>query len=65
MTFDANYLVRILSQFKSVEEVRNIIVRNQGGRRIILGDVASVYRGTKDREVIARLNGKESVELAI
>ena len=24
-----------------------------------------VYRGTKDREVIARLNGKESVELAI
>ena len=25
----------------------------------------NVYRGTKDREVIARLNGKESVELAI
>ena len=24
-----------------------------------------VYRGTKDREIIARLNGKESVELAI
>jgi HAE1 family hydrophobic/amphiphilic exporter-1 len=62
---DANYLVRILSQFKSVEEIRNIIVRNQGGRRILLGDVANVYRGTKDREVIARLNGKESVELAI
>ena len=62
---DANYLVRILSQFKSVDEIRNIIVRNQGGRRIVLGDVAHVYRGTKDREVIARLNGKESVELAI
>ena len=62
---DANYLVRILSQFRSVEEIRNIIVRNQGGRRIVLSDVASVYRGTKDREVIARLNGKESVELAI
>ncbi|HYI93184.1 MAG TPA: efflux RND transporter permease subunit, partial [Bryobacteraceae bacterium] len=62
---DANYLVRILSQFKSVEEISNIIVRNQGGRRIILSDVAHVYRGTKDREIIARLNGKESVELAI
>ncbi|HYP04897.1 MAG TPA: efflux RND transporter permease subunit, partial [Bryobacteraceae bacterium] len=62
---DANYLVRILSQFKSVEEVRNIIIRNRDGRRIVLGDIANVYRGTKDREVIARLNGKESVELAI
>ena len=62
---DANYLVRILSQFRSVEEISNIIVRNQGGRRIVLSDVALVYRGTKDREVIARLNGKESVELAI
>ena len=62
---DANYLVRILSQFKSVEEISNIIVRNQGGRRVVLSDVAHVYRGTKDREIIARLNGKESVELAI
>ena len=62
---DANYLVRILSQFRSVEEIRGIIVRNQGGRRIVLADVAEVYRGTKDRDVIARLNGKESVELAI
>lgn len=62
---DANYLVRILNQFQSVEEIRDIIVRNQNGRRIVLGDVAAVYRGTKDREVIARLNGKESVELAI
>ena len=62
---DANYLVRILSQFRSVEEIRNIIIRNENGHRVLLGDVAYVYRGTKDREVIARLNGKESVELAI
>ncbi|MBI2689327.1 MAG: efflux RND transporter permease subunit [Acidobacteria bacterium] len=62
---DANYLVRILSQFRSVEEIRNIVIRNQDGRRIVLGDVALVERGTKDREIIARLDGKESVELAI
>jgi len=62
---DANYLVRILSQFRSVEEIRNIVIRNQNGRRIVLGDVAYVDRGTKEREIIARLDGKESVELAI
>ncbi|MEX2262966.1 MAG: efflux RND transporter permease subunit [Bryobacteraceae bacterium] len=62
---DSNYLVRILNQFQSVEEIRNIIIRNQDGRKVILGDFADVHRGAKDREVIARLNGKESVELAI
>ena len=62
---DSNYVVRILNQFQSVDEIRNIIIRNQDGRKVILGDFADVHRGSKDREVIARLNGKESVELAI
>ncbi len=62
---DANYLVRMLNQFRSVDEIRQIIIRNQSGRKIVLGDVARVWRGAKDREVIARLNGKESVEMAI
>ncbi len=62
---DSNYLVRMLNQFGSVDEIRNIIIRNQNGRRIVLGDVAKVWRGSKEREVIARINGKESVEIAI
>ncbi|RPJ52910.1 MAG: efflux RND transporter permease subunit, partial [Acidobacteria bacterium] len=62
---DSNYLVRMLNQFGSVDEIRNIIIRNQNGRRVVLGDVAKVWRGSKEREVIARINGKESVEIAI
>lgn len=62
---DANYLVRMLNQFRSVEEIQQIIIRQQGGRKVVLGEVAKVWRGSKDREVIARLNGKESVEMAI
>ena len=62
---DANYLVRILNQFKSVEEIQQIIIRNQAGRKVVLGDFAQVWRGSKDREIITRLNGKESVEMAI
>jgi hydrophobic/amphiphilic exporter-1 (mainly G- bacteria), HAE1 family len=61
---DANYLVRMLNQFKSVDEIRAIIIRDQGGRKVILGDVAKVFRGAKEREIIARLHGKESVEMA-
>ncbi|GAB4112709.1 MAG: efflux RND transporter permease subunit [Acidobacteriota bacterium] len=62
---DANYLVRMLNQFRSVEEIRNLALRNQNGRKIVLGEVAKVWRGTKDREIIARLDGKESVEMAV
>ncbi len=62
---DANYLVRVLNQFRTVEEIKGIVIRDTGGRRIVLGDVARVWRGAKDREIIARLNGNESVEMAI
>ena len=62
---DANYLVRMLNEFRSVEEIRAMILRDREGRAIALEDVAKVWRGTKDRQIIARLNGNESVELAI
>ncbi len=62
---DANYMVRMLNQFRDVEEIRGIVVRDQAGRKVVLGDVAKVWRGAKDREIIARINGKESVEMAI
>ena len=62
---DANYMVRMLNEFRSVEEIQRIIVRERDGRRIALGDVARVWRGTKERDIVARLDGKESVELGI
>ncbi len=62
---DANYLVRMLNQFRSVQEIEQIVIRSQGGKRIVLSDVAKVWRGARERTVIARLNGRDSVELAV
>jgi len=62
---DANYLVRMLNQFRTVEEIRGIVIRDLEGRKVLLSDVARVWRGTKDREIIARLDGRESVEMAV
>ena len=62
---DANYLVRMLNQFQTVDEIKRIAIRDESGRRILLEDVATVWRGTKDREIVARLDGKESVEMAV
>lgn len=62
---DSSYLVRTLNEFKSLEEMERIVIRETAGRRVLLSDIARVYRGAKDREVIARINGEESVEMAV
>ncbi len=62
---DASYLVRMLNEFRTVEEISRIVLRDQQGKPVLLGDVAKVWRGVKDRGVITRFNGEESVELAV
>ena len=59
------FLVRTLNEFTSVQEMADAIVANPGGKPVYLRDVASVTSGYKDREAITRLDGRESVELAV
>ncbi len=62
---DMNYMVRMVNEFRSVDEVRGIVVADNGGRQILMRDVAQIWRGSKEREIIARYNGGESVEMAV
>lgn len=62
---DAEYLVRTLNEFQSVEEIGDIVVGERDGAVITLTDVGRVLRGHRERLVITRINGEESVELAI
>jgi HAE1 family hydrophobic/amphiphilic exporter-1 len=59
------YLVRTINEFETVEEFADAIVANVAGRPVYLRDVATVTRGHKEREAITRINGRESVELAV
>ena len=59
------YLVRTLNQFRSVEEIANIIVGGRESTPVYLRDVATVRHGYKEREAITRLNGLEAVEVAV
>ncbi len=59
------FLVRTINEFKSVDEFSDAIIATPEGRPIYLRDIAQVKRGYKDREAITRVNGKESVELAV
>jgi hydrophobic/amphiphilic exporter-1 (mainly G- bacteria), HAE1 family len=62
---EARYLVRARNEFVSLEDVRNTVILSDGERRVLLGDVAEVNRGHKEREVVTRFGGQEAVELAV
>jgi HAE1 family hydrophobic/amphiphilic exporter-1 len=59
------FLVRTLSQFKTVSEIGDVIVARRGAANVLLRDIGHVYSGYKDRTVITKLNGKEVIELAV
>ncbi len=59
------YIVRTLNEFKEVAEINDVVIGNWNGREIKIGDVADVKRTNKEREIITRINGEESVEIEI
>ncbi|UCC40957.1 MAG: efflux RND transporter permease subunit [Candidatus Aminicenantes bacterium] len=62
---DSQFLVRTVNQFKTVEEIKDIIIEKRGDFWITLGSIADVFRGYKERKVISRINGRECIEAAI
>lgn len=61
----SEFLLRTENEFRDIDDIGNTIVSQQDGRRIVLGDLGSITRGYREREVITRINGKEAVEVAI
>ena len=59
------YVVRTLNQFRSLEEIEGLPIKTINRQVIKLGDLAVVKRAHKDRDVIQRVGGEESVEIAI
>ena len=62
---DRQFLIRTLNEYDSIEEIRDLIVTEQEGRKVRLRDIALVFRGAREREEITRVDGQEAVELAI
>ena len=62
---EAKYLVRTLNEFQDITEMQDVIVAQRTGVPIRVRDIGTVYSGFKERDIITRINGQESVELAI
>ena len=56
--------MRTVNQFGNLEEMRNLLIKVDGGVPVRLRDVAEV-RGRKEREGIVRVGGHEAIELAV
>ena len=62
---DSQFLIRTVNEFESVEEIADLIVQQDENGIVRLRDVAVVRMGTKEREEITRVDGKECVEIAL
>jgi len=62
---DSQFLIRTINEFQDVQEIADLIIRQNDNAAVRLGDVAKVYWGSKEREEITRVGGAESVEISI
>lgn len=57
--------VRTVGKYKSVDDIKNVIVANQEGRLIKLSDVANVVDSFGEQRSLVRTNGVPSVMVAV
>jgi len=62
---NSQYLVRTVNEFQTVKEIGDLILQQTESALVRLKDVATVTMAAKDREEITRVNGRESVEIAV
>ncbi len=55
----------VKAEFKSVEEIKNLVINSPTGAKLYLKDLAEVKDGTKEQESYARLEGKNVITLNV
>jgi HAE1 family hydrophobic/amphiphilic exporter-1 len=62
---ETEYIVRTLNEFRSVNEIGNIIIARKQDVTVRLKDIAEVSYSHKERKVITRVNKLESIEVNV
>ena len=57
--------VSIRGDFKSIEQIKNILVASQSGAQVYLKDIAEVRMGHKEQESYSRLNSRNVISLNV
>jgi HAE1 family hydrophobic/amphiphilic exporter-1 len=61
----AEYMVRTLNEYENLDEISDTIVTRIGDRNVRVKDLGRVIRTQKDREIMTRTDGSESVQIDI
>jgi len=61
----SEYMVRTLNEYEDLDQIRNTVIRRIEGKQVRVRDLGEVIRSNKDREIITRTNGHESVQIDI
>ena len=62
----AEFLIRTVGEFETVDEIKNVIVRmDENGRAIRIGNVATVIDTLEEQVTIGKLNGDKAVNVNI
>ena len=61
----AEYMVRTINEYERLDEIADTVVVRQDGREIRVRDLGEVVYGQRDREMLTRTNGGESVQIDI
>jgi len=58
-------IARTTGEYKSLDEIRNVLLTRRGQAKVLLSDIADVADAHEETRVITRLDGKPCVKLSI
>jgi len=64
-TRESSMLVRLAGKYRTVEEMRNLVVSSKNGIQIRLGEIADVQDSQKEVEKISRVDQKSAIAIQI
>jgi multidrug efflux pump len=64
-TYGSRRTIRVAGQFKSPDEIRNIMIKSSSGAIVYVKDVAEVKDSFKEQESFSRINGKNVITLNV
>jgi HAE1 family hydrophobic/amphiphilic exporter-1 len=59
------YMVRTLNEFEDLQQIENTVIRRNEGREVRLKDIGRVVRAHREREIVTRTDGAESVQIDV
>ncbi|MGB6084882.1 efflux RND transporter permease subunit [Moheibacter sp.] len=64
-TRENSTLIRLSGKYKTIDELRNLVISSQNGVQVRLGDIADVQDMQKDADKIARLNQSDAILIQV